>query len=217
MGLSARRLPSLLQGPGEPGSPALGSTMKALRLPIRVSAVAYLLRSRRPRDPSSFVLALSAPRRAEVPSGPGPLLMPATPISGLLARGREWDLSGLQAIHSVPLLRSRTPVEPTRPRHNGRIDAAPAIRTTKASAMADFGANPQLRHLLSYASRYRCRHVQSSLPADWLVFAGRESNPLDRYERFQLVLSIILPSCSPDATGLRCAPSGLRMLTNSRE
>jgi len=41
MGLSTRRLPSLLRGPGEPGSPALISTMKALRLPIRVSTVTY--------------------------------------------------------------------------------------------------------------------------------------------------------------------------------
>jgi len=46
-------------------------------------------------------------------------------------------------------------------------------------------------------------HVQGSLPADWLVFAGWESNPLDRCERFQLVLTIIPLSCSPDATTLR--------------
>jgi hypothetical protein len=46
-------------------------------------------------------------------------------------------------------------------------------------------------------------HVQGSLPADWLVFAGWELNPLDRDERFQLVLTIILLSCSPDATTLR--------------
>ena len=29
--------------------------------------------------------------------------------------------------------------------------------------------------------------MQDSLPAGWLAFAGRELNPLDRYERF--------PSC----------------------
>src|SRR5215468_3722020 len=37
------------------------------------------------------------------------------------------------------------------------------------------------------------------------AFAGRESNPPDRYERFQLVLTIILPSCSPDASAIRYA------------
>jgi len=116
--------------------------MKALRLPIRVSTVTYWFAPAVHAIPLSFVLAQSAPGRAEVSSGPGPLFVPATPISGSLARGREWDLSGLQAILPVPLLRSRTPVEPTWPRHDGHVDAAPAIRTAKASAMADFGANP---------------------------------------------------------------------------
>jgi len=54
--------------------------------------------------------------------------------------------------------------------------------------MADFGANPQLRHLLTYASRVALPpNVQGLLPAGWLAFAGRASNPLDRYERFQFV------------------------------
>src|ERR1700694_580135 len=44
--------------------------------------------------------------------------------------------------------------------------------------------------------------MQSSLPAGWLAFTGRASNPLDRYERFQLVLTFIPLSCSPDANGL---------------
>src|SRR5207248_6872095 len=152
-----------------------------------------------------------APGRTEVSSRPGPLFVPATPISGLLARGREWDLSGLQAIHPVPLLRSRTPVEPMHPRLTGCIGAAPAIRTAKASAMADFGANPQLRHLLPYASRVSLPHTcKARFRLAGSASAGWESNPLDRYERFQLVLTIILPSCSPDATGFRFAPSGLR-------
>jgi len=46
-------------------------------------------------------------------------------------------------------------------------------------------------------------HAQGSLPAGWLAFAGRASNPLDRYERFQLVLTIILLSCSPDASAIK--------------
>src|SRR5215470_15106644 len=31
--------------------------------------------------------------------------------------------------------------------------------------------------------------MQSSLPAGWLAFTGRESNPLDRYKRFQIAVS----------------------------
>ena len=49
-------------------------------------------------------------------------------------------------------------------------------------------ANARLRHLLSTLQGRCChRHMQDSLPAGWLAFAGRELNPLDRYERF--------PSC----------------------
>jgi len=42
-------------------------------------------------------------------------------------------------------------------------------------------------------------HAQGWLPAGWLAFTGRASNPLDRYERFPTNLVIPL-SCPPDAT-----------------
>ena len=66
---------------------------------------------------------------------------PAPQFSGSLLRGHGWALSGLQAIHPVPLLRSWTPVESACPRHSGHVDAAPAIRTTRASALVDFEAD----------------------------------------------------------------------------
>ena len=187
--------------------------MKALRLPIAypwsligslpIPTACLLLRARR-----------SAPGRAEVLSqARGSWSAGAPNPSGSSLRGREWDLSGLQAIHPVLLLRSRTPVEPTCPRHLTVTSMLPPLSgRRRLRRWLISGLTRELRHLLSYASRYRCRHVQSSLPADWLVFAGRESNPLDRCERFQLVLTIILPSCSPDATGFRFAPSGLQVL-----
>jgi hypothetical protein len=31
--------------------------------------------------------------------------------------------------------------------------------------------------------------MQSSFPAGWLAFTGRELNPLDRYKRFQITFS----------------------------
>src|ERR1051326_3237395 len=49
-------------------------------------------------------------------------LVPAA-LSPASARGCKQDLSGLQAILPVPLLRSRTPVEPTCPRHIGHLGA----------------------------------------------------------------------------------------------
>jgi hypothetical protein len=167
--------------------PALSGTMKALRLPTCVSMVAYWFASTAHAILlfSCSAVALPEGRRALPGQGLG---FAGRPLSGLLARGRKWDLSGLQAIHPVPLLRSRTPVEPTCPRHSGHVDAAPAIRTAKASAMADFGANPQLRHLLPYASRVTLPHTcKACFRLAGSAFTGRESNPLDRYERFQFI------------------------------
>ena len=54
--------------------------------------------------------------------------------------------------------------------------------------------------LLRFALRVAAR-AQGWLPAGWLAFTGRASNPLDRYERFQIV--VILLSSSPDATFLQ--------------
>src|SRR6516165_10711675 len=46
-------------------------------------------------------------------------------------------------------------------------------------------ATVRLWHLLSTLQERCChRHMQDSLPAGWLAFAGRELNPLDRDERF---------------------------------
>ena len=118
--------------------PAVVGTMRALRLPTRASAVAYLVRFRRPRLPP----VSCSPRRSRKAGGASRAraLRYRLPTFPALVRGREWDLSGLQAIHPVPLLRSWTPVEPMCPRHGGHTDAAPAIRTATASALADFGA-----------------------------------------------------------------------------
>jgi len=57
------------------------------------------------------------------PPGPGIWLPPAVPTT---SRGRQWDLSSIQVIHPVPLLRSWTPVEPMYPCLGGHTDAAPA-------------------------------------------------------------------------------------------
>jgi hypothetical protein len=187
MALSTRRPPSLSQGPGEPSSPALSGTTKALRLPIRASAVTYGFASAVHPIPPAFVFAAALLQgRGSLP-GPG-FERTGRPTFRLLSFGREWDLSGLQTILPVPLLRSSTPVEPMCPRHLGHIDAAHALRTAKASAIAISG----LIHAASAPADLRfafrvATHAQGSLPAGWLDFAGRASNPLDRYQRFQFV------------------------------
>jgi hypothetical protein len=42
--------------------------------------------------------------------------------------------------------------------------------------------------------------MQDWLPAGWLAFAGRESNPLNRFERFQFYITFPLSRAYPDAS-----------------
>src|SRR6516162_10160855 len=113
------------------------------------------------------------------------------PIAGLPSRGRERDLPGSQAIHPVPLPRSGTPAEPPIPRlFDGLGDAAPTPSTARASAYPEFRGYRAASAPAAYASRMVLPPpMQSSLPAGWLAFTGRESNPLDRYKRFQITFS----------------------------
>ena len=150
-----------------------------------------MLRFRGPRDPPRFVLAAGAPARSEGTFRAGVIVQPATRTAGLLPRGRERDLPGSQAIRPMPLPRSRTPAESTIPRlFVGLVDAAPASQTAKASACQLFRGYRAASAPAAYASRMVLPPpMQSSLPAGWLAFAGRELNPLDRYKRFQITFS----------------------------
>ena len=201
MALPARRLPSLPRVPASPVPRSRRYYEGATTSHPRIYGHS-LVRARSPRDPSSFVFAVALPEGRR--SLPGlALCWCRRPISGLLSRGREWDLSGLQAILPVPLLRSGTPVEPTCPRHVGHVDVAPAGWTAKASANLISGLTRSFGTCCHTLHAVIAAHVQGLLPAGWLPFTGWVSNPLDRYERFQLVLTVIHPSCSPDATTLR--------------
>jgi len=84
-----------------------------------------------PTRSSCFVSAEALLEGRRSPPGPG--LGCRLPVFPAVACGRQWDLSGLQAIPPVPLLRSSTPVEPMCPCHGGHFDAAPATHTAKAS------------------------------------------------------------------------------------
>jgi hypothetical protein len=168
--------------------------MRALRLPTCVSAVAYLFRFRRPRDPSCLCVRRSAPGGWKALSRPGQFGC-RPPVVPAASRGRQWDLSGLQAIHPVPLLRSLTPVEPMCPCHDGHIGAAPRLSNSEGFVRCIFrGSLTQLQHplLLRFAFRV-ATHAQGWLPAGWLAFTGRVSNPLDHYEGFQIKWSFPLP------------------------
>ena len=104
-------------GSGESGSPTSQVLLRCYDFPSRISGhlFASLPGSTRSSSVRVSQLALALPEgrrafRARV------VVHPATRSAGLLARGRERDLPGSQAIHPVPLPRSPTPAEPTIPR-----------------------------------------------------------------------------------------------------
>src|SRR5947199_4851185 len=137
--------------------PASGSSWESLArvllrcydFPPRIPGHLFALLPGSTRSSSVRVsqLALPVGRRA---FRAGSFVQLATQSAGLLARGRERDLPGSQAIHPVPLPRSTTPAEPTIPRlFDGSVSAAPALPTAKASALHEFrGSITRLRHLL---------------------------------------------------------------------
>src|SRR4029453_459656 len=114
-------------GPGEPGSPTSWALGGRYDPPSPHHRSLIWFASGAHAIPPRFVLAAaSAPERVEVPHRARIIVRPAIPIAGSLPRGREWDISGSQAIHPLPLPRSSTPAGPTSPRHSGLIGVAPA-------------------------------------------------------------------------------------------
>ena len=183
-------------GPGESGSPMSAVILRCYDFPARIPGRLFVSLPG-PRYPPRFVsrsLRLRSRRVGGDLPGRGQCST-GDPIAGLLSRGRERDLPGFQAVHPMPLPRSRTPAESTIPRlFVGLVDAAPASRTAKASACQLFRGYRAASAPAAYASRMVLPPpLQSSLPAGWLASTGRESNPLDRFERFQIIFSFPFP------------------------
>ena len=104
--------------------------------------------------------------------------------------GQLRDLTGSRETLPVPALGSSAPAGSTHPRHGGGVDAAPRSQTRKAPTIAISGLNHTASEPAVYASRRPLPDaMQDSLPAGWLAFTGRESNPRGFYERFQLPTS----------------------------
>jgi hypothetical protein len=73
---------------------------------------------------------------------------------------------------------------------DGFIDAAPTRTKVKASASWLYRGYRGASAPVAYASRMVLPpSMQGSLPAGWLAFTGRELNPLDRNEGFQITSS----------------------------
>jgi hypothetical protein len=193
MALDSRRLPSLLRVPASPvpRPPRYyeGATTSHPR--IRGRLLFSLPRSTRS---SCFVLAARS-RETGGFSRARTLLVAGCPNLRL----SRVDANGISQVfrQSIPCLCSAL-----RPRSGrrvlaccGRSGAAPATHTTKAPTMPDFGAQSPsfgtcsvLRFAptlpLTRKARFRLAGCAS---------AGRESNPLDCYERFQFVFDVHPP------------------------
>src|SRR5712691_3541657 len=193
-------LPSL--GSRRARFPALSGTMKALRLPTRASTVAHWF------APAAHAIPphSCSPWRSRKVGGPfqaGGFDCTGCPK----LRFSHVDANGISQVFrrsflclcSAPGPRSSQralaiPVTSMLPPLDGRR----RLRQCLISGLTrSFGTCCHTLHADVAA------HVQGLLPAGWLAFAGWASNPLDRDERFQLVLTIIPLSCSPDATTLR--------------
>ena len=132
--------------------------MKALRLPIRVSVVAYLFRFHGPRLPPAVRARRSAPAAAEVRCRPGVLVRrrPTSPAH------RYVDAHGISQVFR----RSCCAFAPLR--DPGRTDVSSPWRSRRCCPRwidgegfgeSDFGADTQLRHSLPYASRVALLHT----------------------------------------------------------
>ena len=117
--------------------PAVIGTMKALRLPTRASAVAYWFAS----AAHAILLHSCSPWRSRKIGGPfqaRALVMPEAPT---LRLARAWTRMGSLRSSGDPSRAFAPFHDPGRndvPSHDGRVVAAPALRTAKASGDVRF-------------------------------------------------------------------------------
>src|SRR6266568_3038819 len=188
--------------------PALSGTMKALRLPIRVSAVAYLFRSRRPRLPPSFVFAAALPEAWRVLPGQGSWSSGAPNNPARLT----WTRMGSLRSSGDPS-RAFAPFQDP-----GRTDVS--LPLTATPVLPPLSGRRRLRHWLISGltaasalaairfTRDVAAHVQGSLPAGRLGLYRMGVEPTGSLREVSAHLVIILLSCPPDATGFRSAHPG---------
>jgi hypothetical protein len=167
--------------------------MKALRLPACASPVTYLFRFRGPHDPPLFVLALAAlPDGWRTRSGPGQLFsrLPTCRRSLVWTRAGSHRFPGDPSHAFAPV---QDPGRTDDPSPSRCRRCCPRSTQSEGSNDHNFEATHAALASAAYASRTALPpSQQGSLPAGRLAFTGRELNPLDRDERFQNVMFILL-------------------------
>ena len=104
---------------------------------------------------------------------------------------QEQDLTGSLATLPVALRLSKTPDDPLHLACRGASGAAPRPNTPRASSVSMISRLTEpLHHTLSTLHDGRCRTpCKTRFRLAGCAFAGRESNPLGRNERFQFMSS----------------------------
>src|SRR5215471_5147918 len=175
-------------GPGESGSPMSQVLLGCYDFPLRIPG--HLFASL-PRSTRSSLLRVS---QFALPVGGGTFqarvfVRPATRTAGSLARGRERDLPGFQAIHPVPLPRSTTPAEPTTPRLLTVSSMLPPhFPRRRLQRLMNFGALSRGFDTCCLRFKNDVATIPARLTSGWLARLCREGvDPLDRCKRFQVI------------------------------
>ena len=113
-------------GPGEPGSPISSVLCRRYDVPVRISGHLWI----RSRSPCYLLLRFQG--IGGDPKDQGAFFSPAAPFRQF-SHGRGRDLTGSQAIHPVPLPRSKTPAEPADPRHYRFCSCCPRAQRNEGS------------------------------------------------------------------------------------
>lgn len=203
MALCARRLPSLLRVLASPVPRSRqyyeGATTSHSRISGRL-----LVRCRSPR----VLLRSCPPRRSREVGGRSRARAFVQPAAPNFRRALTWTRMGSLRSSGDPSRAFAAFQDP------GRTDvSSPLMATLMLPPLS--GRRRLRRWLISGLTRSfstcchtlhacRCRHTCKACfrPAGW-AFTGRESNPLDRYERFQLFRPssfpalLTLPDCAP--------------------
>ena len=143
-------------GPSESGSPMSQVVLRCYDFPARLPGHLFVSLPGSTLPSSVRVSQLALPEGRRGLPGRGQCST-GDPIAGLLSRGRERDLPGFQAIHPVPLPRSRTPAESTIPRPPTVSSMLPPlVRQRGLQRINHIGAIARLQHLLPTLQEWCC-------------------------------------------------------------
>jgi len=121
------------------------------------------------------VLAVAgAPERVEGPASSQDHCSAGDPTAGVLSRGREWDLSGSQAVRPVPLPRSTTPAESTLPRHWRSRRCCPCCRNSKGFSVTFISGLPRGFGTCCLRFTNGVATINARLASGWLAGLCRE-------------------------------------------